>query len=516
MKNLKYILNFIAAVVLSLSLATSCLDKYPQSAIPEGEAMQTYNDAYQHLIGVYSGLLSGNLYSGLLTLLPDIQADLVYAVEGFSNTYGNFWQWDVRSTDDEVSAVYGSLYSVIGNCNFFLDKIDDVVANETDDDRISDLEDFTGQVYAIRALCYMELAKCYCKAYMPATAEKELGLVLRTKYFEDESLARASLKDTYDLIVKDLEKAESMLNDEDDMNTANSQFFSLVAAYALHARVALYMQDWDNAIKYSSILLDDYKHLYRLASTNAPASDGASEFAYMWAYDQGPEVILKIAFTAASYGGSLGQPFLGMNTDFTYCYPDFVPASWVLNELYAVGDLRRDSYFAGSASGIIIGRPSGMEWPLLVKYFGNRGLMQTSLTTFMHKSMPMPLRLAEQYLIRAEANCRKAVPDYTAAAADINTLHSKRYQAGGAVAVTAENWLEVISDERVKELYMEGFRLHDLKRWGKGFKREYQSHALKEGASLEVTADNPLFVWPIPQHELDVPGSQILPNESNK
>ena len=33
---------------------------------------------------------------------------------------------------------------------------------------------------------------------------------------------------------------------------------------------------------------------------------------------------------------------------------------------------------------------------------------------------------------------------------------------------------------------------------------------------LAQDPDNPLFVWPIPQHELESPGSEILPNESNR
>lgn len=78
------------------------------------------------------------------------------------------------------------------------------------------------------------------------------------------------------------------------------------------------------------------------------------------------------------------------------------------------------------------------------------------------------------------------------------------------------NWLETISDERVRELYMEGFRLQDLKRWHKGFSRTPQSESLSEGSSLKVKADDALFVWPIPKHELESPGSQIQPNESNR
>ncbi len=500
------------AGLAAVSSMTSCLDKYPGAAIPVEEAMESYSDAQQHLVGIYAALLSSNLHSGLMTLLPDIQTDLVYAVEGFSNTYGNIWQWDIKSTDAEIEAVYGSLYAVIGNCNFFLDKIDAVLDAQTDETKIDNLVDAKGQVYAIRAMCYMDLTEFFCKAYDPATADATPGVVLRTKYFEDEDMVRSSLKDTYTLIVSDLEKAEEMINDEDVNNGPNGVFFSAACAWALRARAALWMQDWDTAIEYSSKLIDHPSKLFRLASVNAAAADGASEFAFMWGYDEGPEVIWRIGFTTSAYGGSLGSLFLGSNRDFTYFYPDYVPARWLLNA-YAAGDDRRDSYFADANAGVVIGTPSGMNWPLLVKYYGNRSLMQTSVTTFMHINMPMPLRLAEQYLIRAEAYCNKG--DYPSASKDINTLHSQRYISGGTVSLTQENWLETISDERAKELYMEGFRLHDLKRWGRGFKREKQSYSLAEGSTLEIKPDNPLFVWPVPQHEIDVPGSGVDENDSN-
>ncbi len=510
MKNTLYIIkSTLLALAVALS-ATSCLNKYPGSAILEEEAMQSFSDAEQHLIGIYSSLLSSSLHSGYLTLLPDIQADLVYAVEGFSNTYGNFWQWNIRSTDTEIEAIYGSLYSVIGNCNFFLDRIDPIIGKQVDDDRIAYLEDAKGQVYAIRALCYLELAKIYCKAYDPATAKDELGMMLRTRYFEEEPAIRSSLYDTYALICSDLEKAEELIDGEDVNNTANSSFITKLAAHAIHARAALYMQDWDKAIEQSSILIDENDHLLQLASTTHAAASGYSEYTHMWAYDESPEVIWRIQFTTTAYGGRLGQVFLNYNNDFTYYYPDYVPAQSAI-DLFSSGDLRANDLFA---SGLSIGRPSGMNWPLIIKYYGNLSLMNVSATSFMHVSMPKPLRLAEQYLIRAEAYCEKG--DFSKATADISTLRSKRFQTGGAISLNSSNWQAQISDERVRELYMEGFRLHDLKRWGKGFKRVKQSNSLEEGSTLDIKADNPLFVWPIPQHELDVPGSGILPNESNK
>jgi hypothetical protein len=61
----------------------------------------------------------------------------------------------------------------------------------------------------------------------------------------------------------------------------------------------------------------------------------------------------------------------------------------------------------------------------------------------------------------------------------------------------------------------------DIKRWGnlyrggEGFTRTPQTNSLAEGSSLSVRADDVRFVWPIPQHELEAPGSQVEPNESN-
>ena len=128
--------------------------------------------------------------------------------------------------------------------------------------------------------------------------------------------------------------------------------------------------------------------------------------------------------------------------------------------------------------------------------------------------MPKILRLSEQYLIRAEAWCRKG--NYGKAGADLSTLRAARFSTGGNISVNESDWLETISAERVRELYMEGFRLQDLKRWHLGFERSNQSCCVEEGGSLKVEADNPLFVWPIPRNELEAPGSEIQPNESNR
>ena len=502
MKNIQYILLKAAAVIAVALSLTSCLEKIPGGYIPESEGMQTFADAEQTLTGIYTAYMSSALYSGYLTLCPDIQSDLVYAVQGNTNTYGTHWLWDIRSTNAEVESVYAALYRIIGRCNFYLDKVEALRSSLTDDAEIQYLDYYTGEVYCARALAYSELLKCFCKAYDPATAETELGLVLADTYFGEKPATRSSLKASYDFVINDLIKAEEMLDDENDY--FDSAYFTNASAHAIHARVALYMQDWDSAIEHSSKLISS--NAFALASARSYVTSSQTYLDYLWTNDTSYENIWRIGYTTTSFGGAQGSVFLNFNNDYTYYYPVYVPAQWAL-DLYTSGDGRYNAYFANLQTGYT----HGLTWPLLVKYYGNEGLMQNMI---FHVNMPKPLRLAEQYLIRAEAYCQKA--NYNAASADLTTLSEARHSAGGSLSVNAENWLQTISDERVKELFMEGFRLHDLKRWGMGFERTPQSHTQSEGSSLKIEAGNPLFVWPIPNQEIVAPGSQIQPNESNR
>ena len=521
---MKKILNIIKIAAVSAFIAgtaTSCLEKYPGSYIPEDDAMKTFADAEQHIIGIYSSLKSGSLYSGNLTLLPDIQSDLVMASLTNSNPYDGIWDWDIRPTDSSIEAVYGSLYAVIGNCNFYLEKVEEVRASLTDEDQIDLLDTYTGEAYAIRALCYSELIKCFCEAYPgengrdDETAKTMKGVVLRTLYTEPEPVRRASLYDSYQQVLKDLDKAEEYLEDGDDDPTVNESdvydnyYISLGAVYAIRARVALYMRDWDNAVKYSTYVIDN--DAFALSGTGVNSTLGTYAFDGLWYYDSGTEIIWRIGFTPTLYGGALGTVFLNYTRDLTYFYPDYVPAEWVINLYNPNSDIRYQAYFADES---ITGIPNGYSYeipvPLVVKYYGNRNF--TSTYQLYHVSMPKPLRLAEQYLIRAEAYYWKG--DTGLASQDLTTLSQSR-GAGSVFVGSGETGLQTISDERVKELYMEGFRLNDLKRWGWGFERTPNSYSQEEGNDMKVSADDPLFVWPIPQHEIEAPGSEIEGNESN-
>ena len=505
--NIKNIKTYILSGIITLSLS-SCLDKYPEDSIPMDKAINTTEDVNKLVIGIYDSFKSSALYSGKLTILPDLQTDLVFCVKGYSNTYGDIYRWkDIKPTNTDIEAVYASLYGVINSCNYLLDNIEQVRAKVNNDTELDQLEQYEGEARFARALAYSELIKCFCKAYdSDEQAANELGVVITEHYKGDEAQKRATLKESYEFVLKDLDKATEYLKvDEDEKGDLyDMPYFTEFACHALRARVSLYMHRWDDAIKYASKVISSKRYFMASCTQNIGST---SMYNYQWTEGKSTEGIWKVEFTLNSYGGALGTIF--SNYNYATYRPDYVPAKWVINS-YDNNDLRASSIFRNVTTGY----EHALNWPMLIKYMGDSDFRRNNI---LHVHRPTVFRLSEQYLIRAEAYAMKE--DYTKAGKDISTLRTARYSTyGGNTALSKSNAMDVIEAERVKELYMEGFRLNDLKRWHKGFKRDIndQPAANFVQSSLKVEKDDPLFVWPIPQHELEAPGSEIEPNESNK
>jgi len=81
----------IAAVAFS---ATSCLDKMPEDSIPFDDAIQTVDDVNLAVIGIYDAFKNSALYSGNLTILPDLQTELteIRIYTEISGAGKIFWQ----------------------------------------------------------------------------------------------------------------------------------------------------------------------------------------------------------------------------------------------------------------------------------------------------------------------------------------------------------------------------------------------------------------------------------------
>ena len=500
---MKKIINIALSLLLGLSFTSCDLDRYPDLSYPEGESMQTPEEAQQVVFGIYSAFKSGALYSGALTLAPDLQADLAQAVVGYSNAYGDIYRWITKSTNAEVEGVYSGLYVIVSRANFFLEKVGQLEATLKTKEDIAFVNKCKGDVYFMRAMAYSDLIRLYCNAYDPQTADKELGVSIVTTYSQqDKKPLRSSLKASYEQVLNDLREAEKYVK----RNGNSSAYVTIGVVHALYARVYLMMQEWALAAEHASKLIDG--GTYRLQSALRGASSGLSEFQHMWRYDEGPEVIWRISMSYTDRGGALGLPFLGspQMINMEQYQPDYVPANWVLN-LYSNNDLRQSVYFQTQQTAY----PHNLTCPLLNKYPGNAQIDAEAGRRVL-TNQPKIFRLAEMYLIRAEASYHLGKEKQ--ANDDLTTLRQSRIKDYAGREQTGEYLIQEIRDERVRELYMEGFRLSDLKRWGMGFKRQPQKHTVATVNELSIASNNPLFTWPIPKHEMDaVQGMQ--PNASN-
>ena len=117
------------------------------------------------------------------------------------------------------------------------------------------------------------------------------------------------------------------------------------------------------------------------------------------------------------------------------------------------------------------------------------------------------MRLAETYLLRAEAYLNAGNPGL--AAADINVI---RDRANAPLITAGDVDIDFILDERTRELHFEEFRTLTLKRTGKLVERVSANNPWYNGKfSPEIsTIDDYHSLWPIPSQEIERNSEAVL------
>ena len=126
-----------------------------------------------------------------------------------------------------------------------VDAANNIIAYVTDMPDEAGKEDVLGQAYALRGFMLLRLARMFSPAY--STNPNAPSIILRTTPADAavEHQGRASLKDTYEQAIKDLDYGRQHCSD------ANRDYFTPKACALFMARAYLEMQDWSNAKKYA-------------------------------------------------------------------------------------------------------------------------------------------------------------------------------------------------------------------------------------------------------------------------
>ena len=484
MKNIK---TFLIAAVLAVSACS--LDKYPDNAISTKDAMESVADCQAFRNGLYSGMKG--VFTGAYVYATDLQTDLYHAVKNFGNFSGAFYHYSVVASEGMASSAWYGLYGVIGNANFLIEGTQKLLAQGTLTEGDQALvQQYYGEACYLRAHMYYQLACYFCNDYDPETADEFMGVPVVTKYAPtgdaDKYPSRPSLQATYDQILLDLTEAEKYVT---AAGAPRAAYVTKDVVAALQARVALMMHDYDTAYTKAAGLV---------ASGTYPLVTDAATFADGWTNDNLNEAIWQVAMTGPDDTGNSFSYFIyntsGVEGEDN---PQYVPEDWALN-LYARDDIRFQSWFdARDITTPVVGNLT-----LLVKYPGNP-LLYSAVTNYVN--MPKVFRISEMYLIAAEAAMGRE--EEVVASKYINDLKTARIPSWKNVDYTGDDLVLELRQERVRELFGEGHRLNDIKRWHIGFSRSAgQDPALMQPGenyvSLKREADDPMFVWPIPTSEL--------------
>jgi hypothetical protein len=311
-------------------------------------------------------------------------------------------------------------------------------------------------------------------------------------YDISEQPPRATVKAVYDQILNDIGQAKSLLSAVNGAQGSNR--FTKDVVLALEARVRLHMKDWAGAKAAADALISS--GTYPLITTQAA-------FTSYWQTDTKTESILQLQTIAPSELANANNIYLGFVPSTARYTPDFIPSQWVVDK-YDAADIRKAAYFAQKAV-TVQGTNYSNVW-LVNKYPGNPALFTGANTNYQHA--PKVFRIAEMYLISAEAGARAGGPSETDALVKLNALRTARGLTA-LTGLTGAALLDAIKDERFRELAFEGFRLLDLKRWHEGFTRHdpQNTNMLTAGPNyyaLSIPADHNKFVWGLPANDVTI------------
>jgi hypothetical protein len=309
----------------------------------------------------------------------------------------------------------------------------------------------TGECKFIRAFCYFHLVNLF----------GDVPLLTTSDYAVNAVSPRTSLETVYSQITTDLTASQSLLSA--DYPTTGRVRPNKWTATALLARVYLYRKDWANAELQANAVIGAgmYSLEQNLSNVFLLSSNEA-----IWQ-------LLPVNFTNNStWEGSLIIPVSPVVTP-TYLLTD------TLIKSFETDDRRKTNW---TMSRVFNGQT--LYYPVKYK-------VKTAAVLTEYYSV---FRLAEQYLVRAEASAQ--LNKLSAAAGDINTI---RNRAGlpNTTAVSQPDLLSAIEQERKMELFAEwGHRWYDLKRTGRA--------DAVIGGLKPLTWKPTDALWPIPVSQLNL------------
>lgn len=346
--------------------------------------------------------------------------------------YLDYAFWNGRAKIDKDSYVWDAnlndfidwrdIYITVLYANTVLDNLKDI----SSDGQQSQWNNIKGQALFFRAHSFYMVGQLYAEVFDPSIADLAPGIPLRLNSNFNEASSRHKLAEIYDQIEKDISEAIGLLGDNSPATALYKKRPTRAACYGLLSRIYLIKKDYKKAEENASLCLNQYNFL--LNYNNSPQVD----------------TLTAVNPPFAAYNGEMIFYF---NVASTLNANTSAKIDSNLFKSYADSDLRKKLYFRKNTD------PS-------YRYRGS----YTGLTTDIFNGIATD----EIYLNRAEAHAR--LGNTTNAMDDLNTLLKNRIRTSQFVPLTAmtpDQALNLVINERRKELVNRGLRWTDLRRLNK-------------------------------------------------
>jgi hypothetical protein len=427
MRRYLYLFSFVAV----LGSCKKYLVQTPNNALSNSSAIVDAGTANAAIAGTYSALAA--YYSGSNASYPTLgtmPADNVI----FNGTLSQYLQLDQNAIPpDNVTTVatYQGIYKTINTANSVIAAVPgvkDPTLTATQKNII------LGEAYFIRALGYFDLGRGWGGVQLQLKPTTDIGSI--------KGVQRSSLADTYAQVAADLIISEQLLADTAIRNRASKG-----AARALHARLALYQQNWDSAEFYASEVIASPKYVLVTPYSKFFATPFLST-----------ESVFELTYTNSS-----------KNSFWNLWYPSSLGGQYTLKPSASIIARLNDPAAGGSRKAVLAGSGASVY-----------GVLYNTSTSSTDPNYV--IRIAELYLIRAEARAQKG--NLAGALADLNVIRARAGVAASTASSPADV-LQAIEDENSVEFAFEAHRWFDLVR------------TKRAGAVLRLTNTN-YWLFPLP------------------
>lgn len=430
--------------------------------------------------------------------------------------YGDAYTWQSEIENEYFTdGAYLYLYKQVKVANIC---IEGALTSEGEEE---DREMLLGQAYFTRAMAYFYLANLYSQAYNEADPDDlSVPLVLDSD-ITTESPARATIAEIWEQITSDIEAALTNLE-----NKATYDIYTIGydAALVLATRIYLFMEDWDNAIKYGELLLARKPDLMDITNETM-AADGyyAGDEVLNFVRVDNPEIIWNFSPVDGrtyydlfySYGTAYNGYWLATSSQSTYPDQPNLISMYDTDEESQTGDRRLLYWFIP---------PSERTTPTYVNSYNTYRPLKFDEDDN-DNVLVLCFRTGEVYVSLAEAYARRSSGGDDAQAVNyLNQLRQSRINPYTALTVgdfaSNDELVQFCWDERRRELcFEECHRWWDLRRQGqKQLVHRYNYGGTSGDSFVTFTLEDhdPAYVLNFPMDEREITPSLEPNNRPNR